>query len=325
MRVAAIDAGSNAIRFVVAEVGGHTYKVIARLRAPVRLGHRVFTHGALDDDTMDRAVAAFRRFRAELDRLKVSRLRAVATSATREASNRDGFLDRIRVESDIDLEPINGEEEARLVHLAVSHRIDLSQGRWILVDLGGGSIEVSLVDDTGILWSHSYKVGTVRLLETLAAAKGCHDTVRQWVERGLCHLTIPPPDGHPGPAAFAATGGNAEALARLALGNQRLARPQGASSIAGAAQAAPASNSNAPAPHIPVSRLDKVIRALAAMTVAQRIERLRLRPDRADVILPAALVYRHFAVLAHSNQVVVPSVGVKEGVLLDVAASIETP
>ena len=316
MRIAAIDAGSNAIRFVVAEFGEHAYKVIARLRVPVRLGHRVFTRGALDDDTMDRAVAAFRRFRAEVDRLGVSRLRAVATSATREASNRDGFLDRIRVESDIDLEPITGEEEARLVHLAVSRRIDLSQGRWILVDLGGGSIEVSLVDDTGILWSHSYKVGTVRLLETLAAAKGCHDTVRQWVERGLCHLTIPPPDGHPGPAAFAATGGNAEALARLALGNPaQLARPQDASSVAGAAQAIPVS----------VSRLDDVIRTLAAMTEAQRIERFRLRPDRADVILPAALVYRHFAALAHSNQMVVPSVGVKEGVLLDMATSIGTP
>ena len=314
MRIAAIDAGSNAIRFVVAEFGEHAYKVIARLRVPVRLGHRVFTRGALDDDTMDRAVAAFRRFRAEVDRLGVSRLRAVATSATREASNRDGFLDRIRVESDIDLEPITGEEEARLVHLAVSRRIDLSQGRWILVDLGGGSIEVSLVDDTGILWSHSYKVGTVRLLETLAAAKGCHDTVRQWVERGLRHLTIPPPDGHPGPAAFAATGGNAEALARLALGNPaQLARPQDASSVAGAAQA------------IPVSRLDDVIRTLAAMTEAQRIERFRLRPDRADVILPAALVYRHFAALAHSNQMVVPSVGVKEGVLLDMATSVGTP
>ena len=330
LRVAAIDAGSNAIRFVVAEFGGHAYKVIARLRVPVRLGHRVFTHGALDDDTMDRAVAAFRRFRAELDRLKVSRLRAVATSATREASNRDGFLDRIRVESDIDLEPITGEEEARLVHLAVSRRIDLSRGRWILVDLGGGSIEVSLVDDTGILWSHSYKVGTVRLLETLAAAKGCHDTVRQWVERGLRHLTIPPPDGHPGPAAFAATGGNAEALARLALGNptqQRPASPE-APSIAGAAQATPASNGPVPhvsAPSVPVSRLDGVIPALAAMTVDQRIKKLRLRPDRADVILPAALVYRHFAALAHSNQMVVPSVGVKEGVLLDVAASIEAP
>ena len=330
LRVAAIDAGSNAIRFVVAEFGGHAYKVIARLRVPVRLGHRVFTHGALDDDTMDRAVAAFRRFRVEVDRLGVSRLRAVATSATREASNRDGFLDRIRVESDIDLEPITGEEEARLVHLAVSRRIDLSRGRWILVDLGGGSIEVSLVDDIGILWSHSYKVGTVRLLETLAAAKGCHDTVRQWVERGLRHLTIPPPDGHPGPAAFAATGGNAEALARLALGNpaqRHPAHPDGAFSIAGAAraQAIPASSSSVPASHVPVSRLDKVIRALAVMTVAQRIERLRLRPDRADVILPAALVYRHFAALAHSNQMVVPSVGVKEGVLLDVAASVEAP
>lgn len=298
LRVAAIDAGSNAIRFVVGEFGAQGCQVVAKRRVPVRLGHRVFTHGALDEKTMDRAVAAFRGFRAELNQLKVSRLRAVATAAVREASNRDRFLDRIRTESGIDLEPIDGAEEARLVHLAVGHQVDLSRRRWILVDLGGGSIEVSLVDDTGILWSHSYKVGTVRLLETLAAAKGCHDTVRQWVARGLRHLTIPPPDGHPGPAAFAATGGNAEALARLALGN-----------------------STSPVPRVPVSRLDQVIRALAAMTVAQRIDKLRLRPDRADVILPAALVYRHFAELAHSDHMVVPGVGVREGVLLDAASS----
>lgn len=297
LRVAAVDAGSNAIRFVVGEVVAQGCQVVAKRRVPVRLGHRVFTHGALDEETMNRAVAAFRRFRTELDKLKVSSLRAVATAAVREASNRDRFLNRIRAESGIDLEPIDGEEEARLVHLAVGHRVDLSRRRWILVDLGGGSIEVSLVDDTGILWSHSYKVGTVRLLETLAAAKGCHDTVRQWVARGLRHLTIPPPDGHRGPAAFAATGGNAEALARLALGN------------------------TSPVPRVPVPRLDQVIRALAAMTVAQRIERLRLRPDRADVILPAALVYRHFAELAHSDHMVVPGVGVREGVLLDAATA----
>ena len=315
LRVAAVDAGSNAIRFVVAEFHAQGFDVVARDRVPVRLGHRVFTHGALDGDTMDRAVAAFRRFRAVLDKLRVSRLRAVATSAVREASNRDRFLDRIRAESEIDLEPIDGEEEARLVHLAVGHRVDLSRRRWILVDLGGGSIEVSLVDDTGILWSHSYKVGTVRLLETLAAAKGCHDTVRQWVARGLRHLTIPPPDGHPGPAAFAATGGNAEALALLALGSPQQ-RP-GLDSVSWVA--------GAPVPHVPVSRLDEVIRALAAMTVAQRIEKLRLRPDRADVILPAALVYRHFAELAHSDQMVVPGVGVKEGVLLELAASTRAP
>lgn len=298
-RVAAIDAGSNAIRFVVADFPGpDRYDVVHKIRQPIRLGHRVFTHAELDEETMEWAVAAFRRFRREIDALGVDRFRAVATSATREAANRGVFLDRIREESGIALEPISGAEEARLVHLAVRSRVDLSQGRWILVDLGGGSVEVSLVDDTGILWSESYRVGTVRLLETLAEAEGCHDSLRAWVGRQLQALTIPPPEGYPGPTAFAATGGNIEAIAELALSyvdplNLAL---------------------------LPINRLDAVIHLLTAMTVPETIHELRLRPDRADVILPAALVYRHFADIACADPIVVPSVGVKEGVLLDVAA-----
>ena len=297
-RVAAIDAGSNAIRFVVADFDGPvSHKVIHKRREPIRLGHRVFTHGRLDDGAMDEAVRAFLDFRGEMDALGVEGMRAVATSATREAGNRDHFLERVRTEARIALEPISGAEEARLIHLAVRRRVDLSRGRWILVDLGGGSVEVSLVSDAGILWSESYRIGTVRLLETLATARGCHDSLRAWVRRQLSALTIPPPDAYPGPTAFAATGGNIEAIARLALSYMdplKLAI-------------------------LPTNRLDAVIHLLNAMSVAERTRELRLRPDRADVILPAALVYRHFAQLAHAEHIVVPSVGVKEGVLLDVA------
>lgn len=298
-RVAAIDAGSNAIRFVVADFDGPlSYTVVHRIREPIRLGHSVFTGGGLAAAAMDLAIAAFRLFRRQIDALGVERFRAVATSATREAANRDRFLDRILAESGIALEPISGQEEARLVHLAVGSRVDLSEGRWVLVDLGGGSVEVSLVDETGILWSESYQVGTVRLLETLTEARGCHDSLLAWVRLQLRPLTIPPPNGFPGPTAFAATGGNIEAIARLALSYLDPLK------IA----------------ILPSNRLDAVIHMLSGMSVRERIQELELRPDRADVILPAALVYRHFAQMVGTGQVVVPSVGVKEGVLLDVAA-----
>ncbi len=321
LRVAAIDAGSNAIRFVAADFacapdsagvpgdpGGAVpsdYSVVARLRFPVRLGHGVFTRGLLDPETMDEAVAAFRRFRAELDRLGVDSQQAVATSATREAANRDEFLDRIYQESDIVLEPIDGREEARLVHLAASRRVDFSRGRWVLVDLGGGSVEVSLVNHAGILRSESHRIGTVRLLERMEAAEGCADTVREWVEREIRTLDIPSapspmsvaPDGAD-PVSFAATGGNAESIAKLALDYVNPSRVAVLSK----------------------RRLDAVVHLLAGMTVRERIERLRLRPDRADVILPAALVYQRFAELAGADRIVVPNVGVKDGVLLDLAA-----
>ena len=267
---------------------------------PIRLGHLVFTAGGLDEETMGRAGRAFRLFRVGLEELGVARYRAVATSATREASNRDQFLAQIRDASGIDLEPITGDDEARLVHLAVRNRLDLSKGRWILVDLGGGSVEVSLVDDSGILWSQSYPVGTVRLLETLEAAAGCHDSVRDWVARSLRALTIPPPDAYPGPTSFAATGGNIESIARLALS---IFNPLGVSTLS-------------------LDRLDSVIRLVSGMSIEERIQTLDLRTDRADVILPAALVYRHFAKLAGAESVSVPNVGVKDGVLLELAKTL---
>ena len=361
-RIAAIDAGSNAIRFVVADVVGAArgveapgvggvaaagrgrgvpaerrpaagragrppaFRVVRKVREPIRLGREAFTLGHLNEDAMDAAARAFRGFRREIDALGVERFRAVATSATREARNRDAFLARIQDEADIDLEPISGAEEARLVHLAVRSRVDLSGARWVLADLGGGSVEVSVADHAGIHWSRSYEIGTVRLLETLEAARGCHDSLRAWVARELETLVIPGADvlaggrdadggrdarggasafgaggrGSPAaaPAAFAATGGNIEALARMALSQLDPLR------IA----------------LLPVHRLDAVIHLLAGMTVRERMDELRLRPDRADVVLPAALVYRHVAALAGADHIVVPSVGVKEGVLLDVAA-----
>ena len=309
VRVAAVDAGSNAIRLVVADFASPArYEVVARRRVPVRLGHRVFTEGELDEETLAEGVAALRGFREEMDALGVERYRAVATSATREAGNRDRFLDKIRVESDMVLEPITGQEEVRLVHLAVSRRIDLSRGRWMLVDLGGGSVEVSLVDGEDLVWSQSHRVGTVRLLETLEAAEGCHDTLQQWVGQQLEHLAVPvstcgrgPRDPGPGtqaPVGLAATGGNIESIARLALA---YVEPLKLSVLS-------------------LRRLDAVVHMLSSMSVAERVRNLGLRPDRADVILPAALVYRHFARLAGVDQIVVPSVGVKDGVLLEVAA-----
>ncbi|MGI9625292.1 MAG: hypothetical protein ACR2QM_00535 [Longimicrobiales bacterium] len=299
LRLGAIDAGSNAIRFAVAEfTDPTTYRIISKMRMPIRLGHLVFTAGELDDDTMEAAAKAFRLFRLGLEQLGAVSHRAVATSATREASNREEFVSRIFDSSGIQLTPISGDKEAQYVHIAVGSRLNLSKGRWILVDLGGGSVEVSLVDDTGILWSQTYPMGTVRMLETLQASAGSNETIRDWVGDRLRHLTIPPPEAYPGPTSVAATGGNIEAIARLALS---YVNPREVS-------------------RVDLDRLESVVQLLTDMTVEERAQKLGLRPDRADVILPAALVYQYFAQQAGAQEIVVPAVGVREGVLLELAA-----
>jgi exopolyphosphatase/guanosine-5'-triphosphate,3'-diphosphate pyrophosphatase len=295
-RVGCVDAGSNAIRFFAAEFSGPTeFETLAYERVPVRLGHQVFLTGRLAPQAMDGAVAAFSSFRDQMEHLKLDQFRAVATSATREAKNGQELVDRLKQETGIELERISGTEEARLVHLAVASRVNLTGGQWILTDLGGGSVEVSLVDDMGMLWSESHTMGSVRLLEKLSEADAGSGGFETLLSDYVSTLRIPSPAQYWSPAGFVATGGNIEALAKL-TGAQT--DPQGMATLS-------------------TTDLRATIDLLARLPYHERISELGLREDRADVILPAAMVYLHLAVLAGTGEILVPGVGVKEGILLD--------
>src|SRR6476659_1915555 len=140
IRLGAIDAGSNAIRVVIAELGATEIVRVEAERIPVRLGHHAFTRGELDEQTIDAAVAAFIHFRERFDHHKVSVFRAVATSAVRNASNRDVLLHRVYHEAGVELEVIEGEEEARLVRKSVVHALGpTGTPPRAILDLGGGS------------------------------------------------------------------------------------------------------------------------------------------------------------------------------------------
>jgi len=298
-RIACVDTGSNGIRFQAAEItGAQTYNVLEYERVPIRLGHQVFLDGRLALDTIDATVRAFTEFRERVERLGIEHFRAVATSAVREAHNRDLLVDRIRREAGIRLEIISGSEEARLVHLAVSSRIDLAGGKWILVDLGGGSVEVSLVDDSGMLWSESHTMGSVRLLEELSEVANSPGNLRRLFSEYISVLRIPATAQYWEPSGFIATGGNIESLAELAS----------------------AARDESGVGHLPLTDLGSAIDLLSRLSYRERIETLKLREDRADVILPAALVYQRLAVLSRVGEILVPYVGVKDGLILDIAA-----
>ncbi len=303
LRVAAIDVGSNAIRYVAAEFASPgDFVAIDAVRVPVRLGHSVFLSGHLAESAMDEALAAFRGFRERMERDEVGQVRAVATSAVRESRNGDAFIERVRRETEIPLVAITGNEEARLVWTAVRSRLDLGRTKWMLVDVGGGSVEVSLVDDAGLLWFESHRMGTVRLLEELAEHPESPARFRELLAEYASTLRIPAAARHWNPAGLIATGGNIEELAELAG-----ARPdeRGVS-------------------RLPVSDMRRVMDQLARMSYAERIEELGLREDRADVILPAAVVYERLATLAGAREMVVPNLGVKEGALLDLVDELTT-
>lgn len=296
LHVAAIDVGSNAIRFIAAEFSEPTvYRTLESERVPVRLGHTAFMTRYLEPGLIDRAAEAIAGFRRRMDAMGIAPYRAVATSAVRESQNGREMVERVWDNAEIRIEPITGTEEGRLVWGAIRSRIPLEGRRWILADLGGGSVEVSLADSEELIWTESLPLGTVRLLEELGydpdAPTG---PLRRLLEEYTAALRAPVREAGE-VQAMIATGGNAEALADLA---------------------------GAPADAQGVRRMSRddlhaIVERLAALTFRERIDTLGLREDRADVILPAAIVYDRLAALSRTDTILVPGVGLKEGVLLD--------
>jgi exopolyphosphatase / guanosine-5'-triphosphate,3'-diphosphate pyrophosphatase len=166
MRLGAIDVGSNSVHMIIADVSrdGHV-EVVDRVKETVRLGRRAFTTGRLMPETMELAVRALVNFNRILRVRKVAKVRAVATSAVRESRNRASFIRRIRRETGLNVQIISGAEEARLIFLAARHALGLDGGPHLLIDVGGGSVELVLVRDGRPLWMKSVKLGAARLAE----------------------------------------------------------------------------------------------------------------------------------------------------------------
>ena len=295
-RFAAIDVGSNAMRLRVVEaLSPDQVREVASERAPVRLGHDVFLTGRLAPSAALEAVDALKAFRDVMKEAGVDAYRAVATSAVREAQNADLLVERAEREAGIKLDVIEGVEEARLVLVAVRHAVNLKGRRALLVDIGGGSVELTLLTDQSPRESVSLPMGTVRLHEAFldhesAVSPERRTLLMEYIERSLTEaefLRGSKPD------VVVATGGNAEAIAALCP----FATDDGDGIDAAAMRA--------------------MRDEMAALTPKARRERYGLRGDRADVIVPALFVLSTVADMVGAATVVTPGVGLKDGILAE--------
>ncbi len=173
--VAAIDIGSNLIRMIIAEVSPQgEAKVLEQLQRTVRLGQDTFPRGRLSAASIRAAIAVLRDYKKLLDFYRIVRIRAVATSAVREAANSDTFLDRVFIATGLDVEVIDTSEESRLTVSAVrqglSARLSQSQSNILIAEVGGGSILLTLLCGSEIITSHSLPLGSIRLQEALMTA-----------------------------------------------------------------------------------------------------------------------------------------------------------
>ena len=309
---AAIDLGSNALRLRIVEADApsldreqlsllpespSSFREVTSLRAPVRLGSEVFVTGRLAAASIGQACNALREFRQAMDAAKVDVYRATATSAVREASNGATLVERARREAGIELEVIEGVEEARLIQLAVVRRLGLADRRALLVDVGGGSTELTYLDRGRNAFAMSLPVGTVRLLETYLRGARTVDRSRQkllfeGIDRALAEAA---PQLRKVPfEVVVGTGGSVDTLSELC----------------------PLKGGHAGYPRaVDMGAARTLLNKLFGLTVEERRDGFGLRPDRADTIVTATSIFVRVAEMFKANAVVAPGVGLKEGIL----------
>jgi exopolyphosphatase/guanosine-5'-triphosphate,3'-diphosphate pyrophosphatase len=293
--------GSNAIRFLVAEATPGGVAVLENHRLPLRLGRDVFHTGQVPDATVSATVDAFRRFRATCERLGVRHVRAIATSAMRDARNRDLVVDRVREAANIEIEVISGTQEAYLLKLGVESRVDLRTGRSLLVDVGGGSVEVVLVEKGEVVNADSYRLGALRMLEVLADSESSGETFVELLHKHLRSLERRIADRFETGRLdrYVAVGGNIDSLADLIAARTGVRRTDGVETCS-------------------LDDVRREVAELASMPFAERVAKRGLKDDRADTIVPAGVVYVRLGELAGVDRVLAPRVGIRDGLLQEV-------
>lgn len=283
MKFAAIDIGSNAIRMQVSTInefkGKYVFKKLEYVRFPLRLGKDVFAMKAISPSNEERFVKLMQAFKILLDLYEVDDYFACATSAMRESKNGEQIVKRVKAELDLKIQVIDGNKEAELINKSILAYLD--EKCYLHIDVGGGSTELNVYVNRHKVCSKSFKLGSVRRMEH-------HDSpavwknIQSWVENNVT--------GKYGNVIAVGTGGNINKIAEI--GGKK------------------------PGKIISLSRILDVQALLHTLSYEERMYQLNLNPDRADVILPASDIYISVMKWAKSKRMLVPDVGLKDGLLL---------
>lgn len=283
LKFAAIDIGSNAVRLLLTgvyeEAFSPTFRKISLIRMPIRLGDDAFARQKISDEKVSRLVLTMVGFRHLVEAFGPLDLKACATSAMREATNGPQICEQILDRAGIAVDIIDGKEEARIIFENKSADLLAGSDCYLYLDIGGGSTDVTLFSQGQFITSASFNIGTIRLLEGLVS-KAYWKEMKQWLK------TYTAPYGS---LAAIGSGGNINKAFRLA--NLKNGKPMSD------------------------NKLMKIRRLLKHFTVEQRIKELGLRPDRADVIIPALDIYLRVMKWSGIRRIYVPQVGLADGIV----------
>ena len=277
---AAIDIGSNAARLLVKrlkrEDGEIRFSKEILLRVPLRLGFDVFKLGRISDKREKNMMRLMKIY-------DVSDYRACATSAMRDAQNGLDIIKSIKKNVGIDIEIITGQEEAKMVYNNHIECMEDRNGNYMYVDVGGGSTEINLLSQGQLVCSRSYNIGTVRILNEAVADK-------EWerLRSDMAEIAV----DYPG-TNIIGSGGNINKLYRLLSDDEK----------------------DKDENRMPIGSLRKLHCSLKELSVEERMDRFNLKPDRADVIVPAGDIFLTIADIIKAEYIYVPVIGLADGII----------
>ena len=284
---AAIDIGSNAVRLLIKRVspgykdGIDKLSKVLLLRVPLRLGFDVFGEGKISSEKADRMRRLMKAYRQLMKIYGVEHYRACATSAMRDAVNGMDIIKMIKKETGIKIEIIDGQEEAQIVYNNHLECQEDRNGNYMYVDVGGGSTEINLLVNGKLTYSKSFNIGTVRIL-----TGGVTEVAWQQMRDEIATHTKEYPVIN-----IIGSGGNINKLYRLIEKKDKKRK------------------------RIPVASLQQIYDRLKILTPEARMDEFNLKPDRADVIVPASEIFLCIAEKIHAEYIYVPEIGLSDGII----------
>ncbi len=284
MRLAAIDIGSNAARLLISEVttdgNGITSFIKANLvRVPLRLGFDVFANGKISQHRREMIMQTMKAYRHLINAYEVTRIKACATSAMRDASNAAEIIEDVKNETSIEIEIITGSAEASFIYENhIAENLDKAHS-YLYIDVGGGSTELTFFSNNKLVFKDSYNIGTIRLLKNMVTEKvwdEMKDTLKDKTK------------GHKQVVAIG-SGGNINKI--FSLSKRKEDKP------------------------LTLDLLKDYHKELSNVSLADRIKIYRLREDRADVIVPALLIYINTMRWVGASEIYVPQIGLADGLI----------
>ena len=303
MRIAAIDIGTNSVHMIVVRLRPDlSFEVIDREKAMVRLGAGGLDGRALTNEAMTAALQALSRFKRLAESHEVDEILAAATSATREARNGGEFLARVERETGIRPRVIPGSEEARLIHQAAVYGVDVGSARAVVVDIGGGSVEITLGTATAIQLARSFKVGVIRLTERFVQS----DPISDRDARKLTRFVLNDIDRH----CEQITGIGFDRV----IGTSGTILSLGAVAAANARGVAPTDLRNL---RVSAKQIRRLRKNVSSLDLESRLALPGLDPRRADLVVAGAILLDTILRRLGAEDLTLCDLALREGLILD--------